>query len=97
MELVELIPYALGGLAGGGVVWLVMMAYQLRRDNDRLAAEVARLAKLLANLERVSRNKLYREAIEDKQTQAVQAARRLLVAQRDIEDALRLLRLDPKE
>lgn len=62
-----------------------------------LAARVTHLEALLTNLERVGRNKLYREAIENKQTQVVQAARRLRVARQDLDDAMRILNLEPKE
>lgn len=91
------LAFAIGALTATVIVGLTAALILERARRLDLTREVAELRRLLTNLERVGRNKLYREAIEDKQTQAVQAARRLLVAQRDIEDALRLLKLDPKE
>jgi len=94
---VHYLAFAIGALTATVIVGLTAALILERARRLDLTREVAELRRLLTNLERVGRNKLYREAIEDKQTQAVQAARRLLVAQRDIEDALRLLKLDPKE
>lgn len=50
MDPVALIPYALGGLAGGGVVWLAMTASQLRREIAELRrrAEIERLSSAAA-------------------------------------------------
>ena len=72
------------------------LALERARRHD-LAARVAQLETLLSNLERVGRNKLYRDAIENKQTQVVQAALRLRVARQDLDDAMRILNLEPKE
>jgi len=55
--------------------------------NERMSA----MEKELANLGRVARNRLYREALEDIGFGAVQAALRLSVALEEIETAQRIL------
>lgn len=75
-----------------GMLAAVLLERARRQDLERRVAE---LEQVLASLERVGRNKLYRESLESKQTQVVQAALRLRVAKRDLEDALAILNLTP--
>ena len=89
--------FAVGFAVAAVIVSLTAGLLHERTQRLALAGKLKRLEKLLNNLERVGRNKLYREAIEDKQAQAVQAALRLRVAKRDLEDALRILDLDPEK
>ena len=89
--------FAVGFAVATVIVSLTAGLLHERAMRLALGAKVKRLEKLLANLERVGRNKLYREALEDERAQAVQAALRLRVAKRDLEDALRILDLDPEK
>lgn len=75
-----------------GLAAAVLLERARRQDLERRVAE---LEQVLASMERVGRNKLYRESLESKQTQVVQAALRLRVAKRDLEDALAILNLTP--
>ena len=63
----------------------------LEQRQQELAERVSAMEKELANLGRVARNRLYREALEDLGFGAVQAALRLSVALEEIETAQRIL------
>ena len=97
--LVDYLPAVLLGAFGGafaaGLLVLYVHEHQARLRLERRLAEIqderAQIQRELANLTRVARNRLYRECLEDKQAQAVQAALRLRVAKRDLEDALAIL------
>lgn len=91
------VAFVVGALTATIIVGLTAALVLERARRLDLAGRVAQLEKLLSNLERVAKNKLYRVALENKQTQVLQAALRLRVAQQDIDDAMRILNLDPKE
>jgi hypothetical protein len=96
IALTAVVTFVITALAAAVLLERARLA-DLTRTVREQAGEIAQLKQLLANLERVGRNKLYREALEDKQTQVVQAALRLRVARQDLDDAMRILNLEPKE
>lgn len=62
-----------------------------RKVNTRLTKQVEELTKRIANMERVSRSRLYQESMEDQQARIHQATTLLKNARRDVDDAFRAL------
>lgn len=67
---------------------------ETRKAYTRQADKIKDLERRLANMERVSRSRLYQESMEDQQARIQQATTLLRNAKRDVDDAFRALGQD---
>lgn len=99
-DLAFLVSGALIGTVMLGLAWLATSERTRRQAVEHALAALREATDKqgteLANLRRSLKSKLYREAMEDKQAQVIQAALRLRVAQRDLADALAILNVNPE-
>lgn len=89
--LVPFLTFIAGAGLGGISAGLIVLAAHERAARHAIERRLTEIERELGNLARVARNRLYKECLEDKQAQLLQAALRLRTAQRDVEDALAIL------